>query len=126
MYAHTLLRDSKGYLWIGSDGLFRYDGINIKRYIHDPKNNNSLVNNVVKSIAEDKRGRIWIGTIKGLSCYEPDSDSFTNFENDAGDPKHPKAHLDNVVHLDADNTIWSGDVQGIKQVRPGPTSFCLL
>jgi ligand-binding sensor domain-containing protein len=88
--ARTLMRDSRGYLWIGSDGLFRFDGIGTKRYIHDPKNSNSLVNNIVKNIVEDKKGRIWIATIKGVSCYDLATDSFTNYEHEEGDLKHPR------------------------------------
>ena len=60
LYAHVLMRDNKGYLWIGSDGLFRYDGVNLKHFIHDPKNNNSLVSDIVKSIAANTDNLIFL------------------------------------------------------------------
>ena len=123
LYAHTLMRDSKGYLWIGSDGLFRYDGVSTRRFIHDPKNNNSLVSNTVKSIVEDKKGRIWVGTIKGISCYDPSKDSFTNYEYDNNDPAHSPQLFDNVLHLGTDGTIWVGNQLGLSRFDEQTLSF---
>lgn len=122
-YARTLMRDSKGYLWIGSDGLFRFDGISTRRFTHDPKNNNSLVNDIVKSLVEDKKGRIWIGTIKGISRYDPATDSFTNYEPDAGNAKHPETHLDNILFIDRDSVLWSGDKEGISRFDEANNRF---
>ncbi len=115
LYARTLMRDSKGFLWIGSDGLFRYDGVSIRRFIHDPKNPLSLSSNIVKTIIEDPAGRIWIGTIKGISRYDPSTDRFTNFKPDASDLLHPRARLDNTLYLDNDGLIWCGDQSGISR-----------
>jgi len=77
--AQFLMQDSKGYIWIGSDGVFRFDGLTTKRFVHDSKNANSLVNNTIRNIAEDKDGTIWIGTQRGISHYYPTKDSFENF-----------------------------------------------
>lgn len=123
LYAHVLLRDSKGYLWIGSDGLFRYDGINLKHFIHDPKNNNSLVSDVVKSIAEDKNGRIWIATIKGISCYNPVTDSFTNYEYAGDGLNNTSRMLDNVLFADTEGTLWCGNQLGISRFDSRKNQF---
>ncbi len=123
LYAHTLIRDSKGYLWVGSDGLYRYDGVSIKRFIHNPKNNNSLVSNIVKSIAEDKKGRIWVGTMKGISCYNPATDSFANYEYDSENKEHSQQQLDNILYIDDDNTVWSGDKAGINRYDEATNKF---
>ncbi|MBS1520301.1 MAG: hypothetical protein JST50_04855 [Bacteroidetes bacterium] len=125
LYAHVLMRDSKGYLWIGSDGLFRYDGVNLKHFIHDPKNNNSLVSDIVKSIIEDKKGRIWIGAIKGISCYDPATDSFTNYEYISDNPKNRNALFDNVLFTDAGDTLWCGNQSGISRFDDQKKQFIL-
>src|SRR5690348_10517744 len=77
--AQFLMQDSKGYIWIGSDGIFRFDGLGTKRFVHDLKNPNSLINNTVRNIVEDKDETIWIGTQRGISHYYPAKDSFENF-----------------------------------------------
>lgn len=123
LFARALMRDSKGYLWIGSDGLFRFDGVNTRRYIHNPKNNRSLINNSIKNIIEDKKGRIWIGAITGISCYDPATDSFTNYENKGDYPKHPQALLDNILYLDETNTLWCGDKEGLARFDEAKNRF---
>lgn len=125
LHPQVLMRDSKGFLWIGSDGLFQYDGVGIRRFIHDPKNNNSLVSNIVKSLVEDKKGRIWIGTIKGISCYDPATGSFTNYEYDGNDRNHPRARFDNVLYIDKDSILWSGDQSGINRYDDQKSHFIL-
>ena len=125
LYAHILMRDSKGYLWIGSDGLFRYDGVNLKHFIHDPKNNNSLVSDIVKSIAEDKKGRIWVGSIKGISCYDPASDSFTNYEYAGDNPKNRNGLFDNILFTDAGGALWCGNQSGISRFDEHKNQFVL-
>ncbi len=123
LYAHTLMRDSKGYLWIGSDGLFRYDGINTKHFVHDPKDSHSLVSSIIKNIVEDKKGRIWIGTLKGISCYDPATDSFENYEYEGSDPKLLRPRLDNILYIDKGDTIWCGNRSGLSRYDDQSKNF---
>jgi ligand-binding sensor domain-containing protein len=39
---------------------------------------------------EDKKGNTWIGTFQGISCYDPATNQFTNYENDPGNKQSPK------------------------------------
>ncbi|HVX25361.1 MAG TPA: two-component regulator propeller domain-containing protein [Parafilimonas sp.] len=119
--ARFLMQDSKGYIWIGSDGVFRFDGITTKRFVHDSKNANSLINNVVRNIAEDKDGTIWIGTQHGVSHYYPAKDSFENFTANDIYKNRFNAATDNIVFCDDDGNVWLGNQTGIylfnKQTR---------
>lgn len=72
----SIMKDSKGRLWIGTDG----DGI----YRRDIDGNfhhisgSALESNVVMSLLEDSRGEIWAGTYYGgISRYNEASGSFT-------------------------------------------------
>jgi ligand-binding sensor domain-containing protein len=57
----ALFQDSKGYIWIGTnDGLNRYNGYQFKVYRVEEDNKNSLVNNYILDIKEDKYGNIWV------------------------------------------------------------------
>nr|WP_245813499.1 two-component regulator propeller domain-containing protein [Lutibacter agarilyticus] len=63
-------------MWFGTvDGLNRFDGYSIKIFNTEKNNPNSLSNNTVHSLSEDKFGRIWIGTDDGLNMYDPGTES---------------------------------------------------
>ncbi len=60
-------QDDRGVMYFGnSDGILEYDGFNW-RLIKTPKNN------VVRSMAKDKDGRIWIGGSGEIGYLAPDS-----------------------------------------------------
>lgn len=53
-----LIQDSRGFIWMGTfSGLCRFDGYSFINYKNDPASSNTLRNNYVRSILEDKRGR---------------------------------------------------------------------
>ena len=53
------------------DGLDRYNGYEFKHYKFDKYDKNSLPNNYIVDIIEDKYGYLWISTIAGLSRINP-------------------------------------------------------
>lgn len=63
---HCLYTDSRGLVWFGTqDGLYVFNpktGRLRSFYTHD-----GLVNNAIRSVTEDKTGRIWISTSNGIS-----------------------------------------------------------
>lgn len=72
---YTFLRDSRGYMWFGTlYGLNQSDGYVITTYNTDKNNPNSISNNTIRSLAEDRFGRIWIGTDDGLCYYNSSSE----------------------------------------------------
>ena len=78
----SLLRDSRGRLWIGTywGGLNCYDGTRFVHYRHEPGKQNTLASDNVWSLAEDRDGNIWIGTLGGgLQCLNPATSVFTTY-----------------------------------------------
>jgi ligand-binding sensor domain-containing protein/serine phosphatase RsbU (regulator of sigma subunit) len=65
---YCLLQDSRGYIWMGTDGggLSRFDGQKFETF----SKANGLSDNVVRSLFEDSRGNLWIGTDNGLTLYD--------------------------------------------------------
>lgn len=79
--ANIMIKDSKGFLWIGSQNaaLCRFDGARFKKFIPDPHKRGSINATGIFGFTEDSLKNIWIGTDKGLSRYDLKADTFTNF-----------------------------------------------
>ena len=140
----SIYEDRKGVLWIGTGfefpftgykhdddgGLNRMDGDGkFTRYMHDPKNPNSLINNKVRSIFEDSRGIFWIGT-SGDGLHTMDRDKGM-FERHVYNPARPeqlsrpakKGDLPDPITFireDAGGGIWIGTYRsGINRYDTG-------
>jgi len=64
---YCLLQDSRGYIWMGTDGggLSRFDGMKFESFTKS----DGLSDNIIRSLFEDSKGNIWIGTDNGLTLY---------------------------------------------------------
>ncbi len=71
----SIFRDQKNRMWIGTFG----GGLNLAVPTADGKYkfrhflNQKYGLNMVRSIAEDKKGMIWVGTSEGICIFHPDS-----------------------------------------------------
>lgn len=74
------LQDSKGFMWFGTkDGLNRFDGRNFAVFHSSSKDKNSIGNNFIRALHEDKHHTIWVGTDKGIFLYSQQYNSFRYF-----------------------------------------------
>ncbi|WP_345953412.1 two-component regulator propeller domain-containing protein [Mucilaginibacter sp. PAMB04168] len=78
-----LMEDKEGNIWVATN----YGGVNVFntktqtfiKITHNPKNPNSLCDNVVQTLYEDHLGNIWIGGYSnGISIYNRSSKSFSH------------------------------------------------
>jgi len=80
---HTImcmLQDRQGFMWFGTkDGVNRYDGTHFKIFSTD-NTNGEIQDCVINSLCETRDGRIWVGSNKGLSIYDPRTESFSQFQ----------------------------------------------
>ncbi len=100
----SILQDSRGYLWLGTDGagISRFDGINFKTY----NKKQGLAGNIVRSIMEDNEGNLWIGTDEGISVYNGLKITTINHKNGLSGSTVLK------LYQDAQNNIWAGTNDG--------------
>lgn len=79
----TIVRDSTGYLWIGTwDGLSRFDGNTFKNYFHSPGDTSSLPFFSVHWLCLDRMNNLWILTDWGqVVKYNRASDNFSVVKN---------------------------------------------
>ena len=123
----SLYEDKAGVLWIGTGYAFYNDdkgGLNrfnrstgtFTRYMSDPKNPQTLINNKVRAIFEDSYGTFWVGTNgDGLHTMDRKTGLFTRHTYDPAKPgklsRTPvKDYNDHITFIieDADKKIWIG------------------
>src|SRR5690606_1021144 len=89
-YIWSLLGDSKGRLWIGTEAgdLDRYDP-STNSFTHfkpDLNNPRALSGGFMRTILEDSEGVIWIATLQGLNRFNESDKSFTRYQHQQGNP----------------------------------------
>ena len=68
----TLMRDTKGFVWIGTPyGLNRYDGYRFRTFYSDAKDTMTLRNNYVDEIMEAYDGKLWLRQGMNYSMFDP-------------------------------------------------------
>ncbi len=82
MGIHYVIKDSRGFTWIGAlmGSLYRFDGVRFEKYDPDPDLPGSILVGGINSLIEDSLHNIWVGTRLGLSRYDINADTFTNFK----------------------------------------------
>ncbi len=105
-------QDPDGQLWIGTalHGIIIYDsrtGLQ-SSYLHDPFNENSLVQNTIHTIYQDSQNQFWIGTDGGLSLFNPDKNLFHNFTNNPSEPTSISSNRILTLFEDRTGIIWIG------------------
>lgn len=116
--AMDLFNDSKQNIWIGT-ALYGVDMFNNEKntiitYAHNPSNVNSLPNNRINSIFEDKMGNMWFCTFEGLSRLDTNNNSFTNFTKNDGLPDNA---IQSILEDDKSN-LWIGTSRGLTKFNP--------
>ena len=57
-------------------------------------------------------GKIWVGTIKGLSVFDPKKNNFKNYKHDPDDPNSLSDSWLNKIYKDRQGEIWIGFKDG--------------
>ncbi len=73
-----ITQDHLGFLWFASEnGLQRYDGVDLKTFLHNSQDSTSLSGNVIFSVLEDDEQNLWVATNAGLNRYEQERGNFS-------------------------------------------------
>lgn len=107
-------------LWVGTiNGLcaLNLQNKNEVVYQHDPGNPNSLSQNRINCLLEDKFGNMWIGTLDGgLNRLEPGSGDSQRFQKDY-DVRSSLSHdAVNCLFEDAEGDLWIGTNNGLDRM----------
>ncbi|HLZ89680.1 MAG TPA: two-component regulator propeller domain-containing protein, partial [Puia sp.] len=97
-----IYQDNRGFMWFGTyDGLNRYDGYKFKVFRNRIGDSSSLVDNNINRIAGASDCRLWVGGRKGLSVFNPVTETFImpRYETDYDKTAHPLR--DNILSIKA-------------------------
>ena len=114
--AFCIHEDSNHHIWIGSSvGLYKSDNTTprpLTRY----STYDGLPNNFIYGILEDGRGRLWITTNHGLSCFDPSEQTFLNYSVKDG-LSHNQFNTYGACQT-KDGIIYLGSLKGITYFNP--------
>ena len=140
----AIYEDRERVLWIGTGWPFGKVMFNVEggglnkfnrqtgtftRYMHDPKNHQTLINDKVRAIFEDSRGVLWVGTQgDGLHIMNRKKGTFERLTYDPSHPgklsRPPIKKTDDWDHIpfiteDVTGAIWIGTYsQGLVRYNP--------
>lgn len=117
VFSITEDKDKRLYFSTYGSGFYVYDKKNqtIKCYEAQERNDDKpgvdeLLNGWINSLYCDKEGLIWIGHFKGISCFNPQTQSFINFTN----KNYIIGNCIGYAIIEAkDGTIWAGTSNGL-------------
>jgi diguanylate cyclase (GGDEF)-like protein len=110
-------RAAGGVLWIGTNnGLIRLDTNSgaFEHYVHSADDPGSISGHQVRTILEDSRGMLWVGTYAdGLNRFNPGTGSFDHYRNDPGNLRSLSGDRVTAVFEDGSGRIWVGTYNGL-------------
>lgn len=89
-HVKQIVQDKNGYMWFGGDGLYRYDGHQVKAYISSPEDNSIPFDNHINGLYTDSRNNLWVASRNGLYLYLRDTDEFRQMHFDHFITDHSK------------------------------------
>jgi two-component system sensor histidine kinase ChiS len=95
----------------------RQSSLIFTHYKNEPGSPNSLSNNFIMTIYEDRSGVLWIGTIDGgLNRFDRNSETFSHYQNSPGNPNSLSGNSVFSIHEDRSGNLWVGTLTGLNQL----------
>jgi len=119
---NNIVEDLNGLLWLSSVkyGLFSFNpNTHIYKAFRQPSNLLYEVKNRCTGICCDSSGKIWLGTMNGLTMFNPANNTFTNYTNKEG-------LFSNYVYsigIDKARNIWGRGNAGVFVFNPQEQKF---
>jgi ligand-binding sensor domain-containing protein len=110
---NAFFQDRTGYIWIATQGgLHQYDGYRFVLYQHDADDPDSLPDSYVTALAQDDRGRLWVGSnTRGLVALDPASGKIVATSQIAGVDAQQRNAISALL-FDPARGMWVGTSAG--------------
>jgi signal transduction histidine kinase/streptogramin lyase len=121
-FANRIVEDLDGNIWISTfdNGIFKYnpETEDVSRYFYTGSNTGPA-DKTINTVYCDDKGRVWIGSLGGLSLYVPGEDSFVNFNKSHGLTDNA---ILSIIDDDRGN-VWLGTNNSLTKFNPEIESF---
>ncbi len=97
-------------LWIGTgDGLYILNDDQVfQRFEQTFSTNETLSNQIIRTMGLDEMGNLWIGTYNGLNYIDMGSGDITVIKNDPTRPRSLSHNSIRSLYIDDTNIVWIG------------------
>lgn len=120
-HIRDILLTKNGSIWIGTmNGLFKYNSKEneFEIFEHIPTDEESLNNEVIYSLLEDRAGLMWIGTyLGGINKIDPIESRFKKYSNFFNANTHSGYNNIGVIAEDENETIWLKTSKGLLGIK---------
>lgn len=116
----AVYEDCHNNFWIGTLrwGLTKFDkhtGKFVKDFLYDAKDETSISNNHVQTIANDKNNTLWIGTRDGLNIFNYSTEQFTRIFTKPNDSTSISDDCINTIFCCRNGDLWFGTDNGLNK-----------
>ena len=116
MYSYSIFEDSEGIYWLGTfydGGLIKIDPKKeeVKIYYSDETDSESLSDDVIGNIIEDKQGNLWLATRMGLNKFDKNTEKFKTYTIEDGLPNN---YIYGIL-IDNNQNLWMSTNSGISK-----------
>ncbi len=104
------------FIWVASigNGLDRIDPTTnqVKQYVFNPEDNNTISHNNIKDIYQDSQGMIWLATPEGINKLDPRTEKVIRYTEKDGLP----TNFTEGIEEGDDGEMWIASQNGLSQM----------
>lgn len=113
-YVTALYEDPAHRLWIGTlrGGLNLYDRAKSSFSYFTRSIPSGIIHNNIREIVPDKNGKLWIGTLEGLSIFDPEKGTAVSYQHEDHKKKSLSQNSIYSIFQDSKGSFWIGTYYG--------------
>ena len=113
------LQSRNGDLWVATDrGVARWNGVNPPQFEAVPDENGKPMQSLSLTLAEDRQGRIWIGSENGLWVMLPGAKGLRGIHPEPGRKNSLISNFVASLLVDSRDRLWVSTDKGIERMLP--------
>ncbi|WP_169192777.1 two-component regulator propeller domain-containing protein [Chitinophaga sp. Ak27] len=120
-HVSAIMQDKKGFIWIASTALQRYDGTNLLTVASFDRVPGSIYYDDI-CLCEDHQGRIWMGTPDNIRVYDPVTDLVKTLKVAEKDVRPEGLQCSQIVQ-DHAGVIWATTHDGLLRFNEKAFNF---
>src|SRR3954468_1464195 len=120
-HVSAIMQDRKGFIWIASTALQRYDGHNLVTIASFDKVPGSIFYDDI-CLCEDRQGRIWMGAPDNIRYYDPATSKVKVLKADILPATEGNLNCSQIIE-DHAGTIWITTQEGLFQYNVAEERF---